>query len=1292
MKEDDYLNIPLTQTIELNDKEVTPTLETSIGENEQKKDKVSNFYTAGFLSKTIFAWTHYAMQKANSDPLKVSDLTGLTEEDKAHSLAKPLFDTWYGSGKKEGYSSRKGSGLFFAILMTNLCYIIFLTLVNFALSLLKYGQIFFFRELILHFKLYHDPTEKSKPVFPIYVTVGFFLLIKVSKTFGHHQSLFMEQTLGVKTVNQVSALIYDKVTKTSIFIKNQISEGEILNFIQSDADSLSFLYSALPKIINVPFNFAVSLYMLFKFFGTSFIFGFIALLILVGIIWIVQKKYLVNAKTMLYKKDARMRITTHSFHILKILKLFGWEDEFRDNIATKRNEELTYLGKILNLTALRTFVNSNIPLLISISSIGGYTLLNGAMEITNLFTSIELVEQIATPLVEIPSFITNLIATMVSMGRIQDFLSVKDIDIQSHEDQTKPNTSIKFLHCDFGIKGTTPKENQTLLKDIELEIPKGELVGIIGETGSGKSCLVNAILDNLELINENQSNMNIIINGPISYACQDPWIMNGTIRENILFYSKFEESRYETVVKACQLKNDFENLPNGDLTEIGSTGTNISGGQRARIALARALYKKAEIYIFDDPISSVDTYVSMEIFHQAIKQCNPDKTRIFITHDTRNLSFMDRIIYMDQFKIKFNGTFNQLKNEQFFKAIIKDDTKKLVKPDKSITTISDENVPLSKEIGKLTKDEDQKKGEVTWALYNTFFKIQGGYFFFFGLIALTMGIVLSKVWSRIYLTNWSDNKEESQNSSKNLYHFTIYTEICFIGVVIQFVKEFLIARSNYRSNKAIHENMISSLIKAPINLFHDIIPIGQILNRLVHDLDGSRQIIWMFDTILNSFVGLLSAVYVCYSYNPYSLYVAPILMVIGYIIAKYFLNAARDLNRLDGISRSPAVSLFSETILGVTTIRTFKNEKESKEKFYNRIDEHLSVMTYKYGADNWFCMHLDVLSHLYLGFVIIYACLHMDSFDAQAVGLLLEYSSQFSEQLLEVMEQSTKVEKSLISLERCDAFTHISPESQKKMENEDKVLSNWPSKGEVTYTNYRMRYRPNCSLALVDINMNIKPGEKVGIVGRTGSGKSSLSLGMLRVVEALGGKITIDGVDISKVSLKKLRRSISIVPQEPFLLEGTLKDNLDPLNIYSEAEIMEVLNQVKLFDMMEASNKMTEGIRTRIKEYGNNMSFGCRQLVCFARAILRKSKIIILDEATSSVDQKTEEVIQNTVENIFKDSTVITIAHRIQTVKKCDKIFVMENGKIVETGKPEELINNEQSKFYSLYYKNMEKQ
>jgi ABC-type multidrug transport system fused ATPase/permease subunit len=413
-------------------------------------------------------------------------------------------------------------------------------------------------------------------------------------------------------------------------------------------------------------------------------------------------------------------------------------------------------------------------------------------------------------------------------------------------------------------------------------------------------------------------------------------------------------------------------------------------------------------------------------------------------------------------------------------------------------------------------------------------------------------------------------------------------------------------------------------------------------------------------------------------------------MLLSDIVAKYFINAARDLSRLDGISRSPAVSLFSETVLGVTTIRTFKAEEYQKEKFHSRIDEHLSVMQYKYGSDNWFCMHLDMLSHLYLGFVVLYSATHIDMFTAQSVGLLMKYSSQFSEQLLEVMEQSTKVEKSLISMERCDAYTHLPTENTKTRVNEDKELSSWPHKGEVTFNNFRMRYRPNCEIALKDITLHIQPGEKVGIVGRTGSGKSSLCLGMFRIVEALGGSISIDGVDISTISLKKLRRSISIVPQEPFLLEGTLKDNLDPLNMYTEQEIMNVLKQVKFFDTMEASENMKEGIHTRIKEYGNNMSFGCRQLLCFARAILRKSKIIVLDEATSSVDQKTENVIQNAVDEMFKDSTVITIAHRIQTVRKCDRIFVMDNGKVVECGKPDVLINDKESKFYSLYYKNMQ--
>jgi ABC-type multidrug transport system fused ATPase/permease subunit len=455
----------------------------------------------------------------------------------------------------------------------------------------------------------------------------------------------------------------------------------------------------------------------------------------------------------------------------------------------------------------------------------------------------------------------------------------------------------------------------------------------------------------------------------------------------------------------------------------------------------------------------------------------------------------------------------------------------------------------------------------------------------------------------------------------------------------------------------------------------------------------------MFNKILKSLIALITSIYVCFLENRESIYASPVIAFFAYLLLRYFITAGRDLNRLNGISRSPAISLFSETILGITTIRTFKQEAPSKKKFHERLDEHYGVMLYKHGTDNWFCMSLDLISHLYLGFVVGGAILGIDSFDAKTVGIMLDYSSDFSEELLEVFEQGTHVEKSLISLERCDAFTKLPSEKYEDEKIGKTKLytlndNSWPSEGKVNYENYSMKYRPNCDLALKDINININPGEKIGIVGRTGSGKSSLTLSLFRIVEAFNGKITIDGQNIADIPLKKLRRAISIVPQEPFLLEGTLKTNLDPLNLYTEEEINDVLDKVQLYQMLEHDNvqgkNVLKGINTEIKEYGNNLSFGCRQLLCVARAILRKSKVIVLDEATSSVDQRTEDIISNAVDTMFKDSTVITIAHRINTVKKCQRIIVMNAGEVVEVGNPEELIKDNKSKFYSLYYKHIE--
>ena len=922
------------------------------------------------------------------------------------------------------------------------------------------------------------------------------------------------------------------------------------------------------------------------------------------VIWYVQYRYLENTKVMLRKKDKRMRLTTHTFHIIKILKLFGWEDEFRENIDEKRNDELINIRKIFNLIAVRTFVNSNLSLLTSLASIGGYTFFKGPMEVKTLFTSTQLIREVAEPMVNIPQYITDLKSLMISMNRVQSFLVVKDIENDSKlKDELDNNNinkkdsliedmvAIQYKNCDFGIKGEEKNNinnnsitsDKILLKGLNLTINKEELVTVIGETGSGKTCLINSILNNLELLNLGEKNKEIKyynFSPEISYACQDPWIMNGTIRDNILFYEKYEKDRYNQVVNTCQLDKDFENLKHGDLTEIGSTGNNISGGQRARIALARAIYKDADIYLFDDPIPAVDTYISMKIFHQAILNFLKNKTRIFVTHDTRNLKYSSRIIVMNSFKIEFDGNYNQFCQKENYKYIvdeIADQNKKHNPINNDITDIKGEYFTNKDDsFGKLLKDEDQVYGKVTWRLYNLYFKIQGGYILFLIMIILSLCYTISTTEGTIFAANWTDNAEKAGANNikkeENFKFFIEYSLILFSGIVIQLIKEFLVALSNFKGTKKLHEKMIYNLIRAPINLFHDIVPIGQILNRLIHDLEMSQEIIWKFDKILTKFIGLIMSIYVCFNENRETIYISPIIALLAYLLLRYFINSGRDLNRLNGTSRSPVVSLFSETILGITTIRTFKKESPSKEKFYRRLDDHFGVMLYRHGTDNWFCMHLDLISHFYFAYVIIRAILGIKNFDAKTVGIMLEYSGEFSEQLLEVFEQSTQVEKSLISLERCDAFTHLPSENyeEEKLELKNKKIydlsdKSWPNEGKVKYDNYSMKYRDNCDLALHDINIEINPGEKIGVVGRTGSGKSSLTLSLFRIIEAFKGKIEIDGYNIKDIPLKKLRRSLSIVPQEPFLLEGTLKTNLDPLNLFSDSEIDEVLKNVKLY-------------------------------------------------------------------------------------------------------------------------------
>ena len=1300
-------------------------------ESESDTPLIINTYhkkTPSFCSQLFFSWTKLAMKISNKKSLKIHHLTDHDKTEYIKPLYSKLYSTWYFPTSTHTSLSKKSGlcPLFTALIITNLKSVLLVICLSILLTIVKLMQIYYQRKLVFLFKIstttsttgvhnvntpfmFHFEFMNSIPV-----TACMFLINKIIQIFLNHHTTNFSQTVGIKAGNMLSGLLYEKLMRSAIFLKNKVSEGEILNCIQNDVDTLGFVFFYAPMTVVVPFQFAAYIYMLFSYFGATFIFGFLIFLILFTVAWVIQRMYIANQRLLLKNKDQRLKITSNTLHIIKVLKLYAWENEFINRIDKTREKELNSLKKIQNVYVLSGFVHWSIPLFVSVCSIGIYTLIHGEMPIENLLTSIEIFDSMSTPLYRLPIFITSLLNCLISMKRCEKFLYERDIESSSKQDSAlrRQNIDVKFTNCNFGIKQYRNCQHKILLNDINIEIHHGDLVAVLGETGSGKTNLANAIVNYLEYIpnkdiSKEQTAVNVI-NGDVSYAPQNPWIMNESIRNNILFYNVMDAQRYNEIIDICQLRSDLDNLPGGEYTEVSSNGTNISGGQKARISLARAIYKQANIYLLDDPISSVDVINATEIFNKVLLNYLKGKTRILFKHDIRNLHRMDKIIYMNKGKVIWSGTYDEFTKHKLYMELLsrvhkktntqEQENKRFIASRKlsykdiierkfNINDIEEEK----KQKGKLIKEEYQKQGKIQSVLYVKFIQLMGGYAFFTLLIFLALANQSTQIFSNIWLMHWSSTKGD------NLYMFLIYAEIGLFSLFSLFLKEFLFSRSFLNVNRTLHNQMLHKIIYAPINLFHDIVPIGQIINRLTSDLDKCKIILKLYSHILQACAALIGSVYVCASFNIYSLLSAPLMLVVGFYITYYYINAGRDLNRLDGISRTPIVTCFSETISGAPAIKAFKTQYYFKERFFKLLNNYYLVSSFKFGSANWYSLHLDFSSYLYSFFIIIFACVFRESVTAQAIGLLLKYSISFSEQMLNSFNEISNMEKSMVSYERCDEYTHIIQEKQ-ITNQKDSALRKWPESGHIRMVNYTTRYRQETEIALNDINIEIKPGEKVGIVGRSGSGKSTLSLAVYRIIEPMSGNIYIDGIDITTIGLRKLRESMCIVPQDPTLIEGTLRDNVDPLGKYTDDEIIQVLEELDFFGVMKSNKRNNSSsavtnvrnLHFKIKEFGNNMSLGEKQLVCFARAILKRAKIIFLDEATASLDQRTEDIIQKAIEKYFKECTVLTIAHRVQTIKKCDKILVLDKGKVVEFDKPEVLLQNATGLFYKLYYKGLQ--
>ena len=828
-------------------------------------------------------------------------------------------------------------------------------------------------------------------------------------------------------------------------------------------------------------------------------------------------------------------------------------------------------------------------------------------------------------------------------------------------------------------------EYDIVLKEITLKIKKGEMVGIIGEVGSGKSSLLQSILNTLILLNPKECS-GIYINGSIGYVSQIPWIQNDTIKNNILFFNEYNEKKYKEILELSQLNYDLSNFEGGDLTEIGEKGVNLSGGQKVRISLARILYSNPDIYLFDDPISALDANVGKKIMHNCIIKYLKGKTRIIVTHALQYLKYMDRIFYIQNGKISWVGKFEEIEEShisnllKFAKSRKKsiDDTKE----NENIKNINDLN---NKKLVRILKDEDEEVGEVKFDVYISYFKYMGGITFMILIMIIMFLWQLNKGGSDFWLAYWSKPENQKKTNEKWKF-FMIYSALGLGSIIFIFFRIFLLSKSSVKLTRQIHIDMIDKLIKAPINLFHESIPRGQIFNRLSKDLEN---LTFTYETIGNLLVGfftILGALILDSYYDIYTLIYIPLIILFGILLSKFYLIGARQLTRLEAMSHSPILNIISESIPGITTIRAFNKINKYLEKFHIKVNNSIKINHLTKGAFNWYQEQFDIFGSFYIIYLVTITIIKEKEFSPQSIGIMFTYSVLMQLSLSYAFEMATQVEQNMISMERCLKYTEIEGEKPSIQDN-DIILerNNWPSEGIIKFHNYYVKYRPNTEIVLKNLNFEIKSKEKIGIVGRTGSGKSTICLCLFRILEPLEGTIYIDNVDIRNIGLDILRKNITIIPQDPCLFEGTLKFNIDPFDEVDNSIIIKILKDIG-FEYTESDNDI---INKMIEQNGNNLSVGEKQLICIARALTRKSKIIVMDEATANIDIKTEEKIQKALKLVLDNCTVITVAHRIKTIINYDKILVLDNGKIVEFDKPDVLLKNQNSLFYELYHKSI---
>ncbi|XP_027879365.1 multidrug resistance-associated protein 1 isoform X2 [Xiphophorus couchianus] len=1262
---------------------------------------------ASFLSRITFWWITGMMMVGYRRPLEEKDLWSLNPDDCSHRVVPQLVHRWNSECQKvkrteqqmvyspkralhgenrEGQpveeseillltSPRKTKepSLLWALCLTFGPYFLISCLYKIIQDILMFVGPEILR-LLIHFV--NDTSALSWQGY--FYTALLFICTCV-------QSLILQRYFhvcfvsGMRLRTAIIGAVYRKALVISNGARRTSTVGEIVNLMSVDAQRFMDLVTYINMVWSAPLQVVLALYFLWQNLGPSVLAGVAVMVLMVPINAVIAMKTKTYQVAQMKSKDSRIKLMNEMLNGIKVLKLYAWELAFKEKVSEIRESELRVLKKTAYLGAISTFTWVCAPFLVALSTFAVYVLIDdqNVLDAQKAFVSLALFNILRFPLNMLPMVISSIVQVSVSLKRLRVFLSHEELQEDSVEHKTMAGSPHSISIVD-GIFRWSRAESPTL-KRLNVCIPEGSLVAVVGHVGSGKSSLLSALLGEMDKVEGS-----VVVKGSVAYVPQQAWIQNSTLKENIVFGQKRKEDWYNHVVEVCALQPDLEILPAGDETEIGEKGVNLSGGQKQRVSLARAVYCDRAVYLLDDPLSAVDAHVGKHIFDYVIgpQGILREKTRVLVTHGLSFLPQTDLILVMVDGEITEAGSYQQLMVQEgafaeFLrtyatvdqtddgdlktapksgsKAVENGDLPALIgepavktetqKPHKTDNARELNKKTKNPEMGKLTEADKASTGQVKLSVFWAYLKAIGVLLSCISLLLFLTHHLVS-LFSNYWLSLWTDDLVVNGTQPYRLRRLAVYGSFGLTQGVAVFGYSLSMSIGGMMASRYLHQSLLYDVLRSPMSFFEKT-PSGNLVNRFAKEMDTIDSVI---PSIIKMFMGslfnVLGSCVIILVATPLVAIIIPFLGLLYFFVQRFYVATSRQLKRLESVSRSPIYTHFNETLLGTSVIRAFGEQERFIHESDQRVDHNQKAYYPSIVANRWLAIRLEFVGNCIVSFAALFAVIARDSLSPGIMGLSISYALQLTASLTWLVRMSSDVETNIIAVEKVKEYCCTGKEAEWQHETPS-VPPGWPTQGCIDIRGFGLRYRHDLDLAIRNITIAINGGEKIGIVGRTGAGKSSLTLGLFRIIEAAEGHIFIDGVDIAKLGLHELRSRITIIPQDPVLFSGSLRMNLDPFDSYSDEEIWRALEFSHLKNFVSSlPNKLSH----ECSEGGENLSVGQRQLLCLARAVLRKTKVLVLDEATAAVDMETDNLIQSTIRSQFDDCTVLTIAHRLNTI------------------------------------------